>query len=118
MLYNFKIRIFILDKKLKGKSSKHSKNKLKGGKCMSILWSIIIGLIVGALAKLVMPGKDPGGIIITILLGIGGSLLFTFLGRMIGWYDEGESAGFIASFLGAIVLLWIYRLIAKRRTTV
>ncbi|MDZ4711745.1 MAG: GlsB/YeaQ/YmgE family stress response membrane protein [bacterium] len=78
---------------------------------MSIIWAIIIGGLAGALAKFVMPGKDPGGIIITILLGIAGSVLFTFLGRMIGWYTEGESAGFIASFLGAIVLLLIYRLI-------
>ncbi|MBS1518799.1 MAG: GlsB/YeaQ/YmgE family stress response membrane protein [Bacteroidetes bacterium] len=77
----------------------------------SLIWSAIIGLIAGALAKLVMPGKDPGGIFVTMLIGIGGSLLFTYLGRMIGWYSEGESGGFIAAFLGAIVLLLIYRLI-------
>ena len=81
---------------------------------MHIIWSIIIGGVAGALAKLIMPGKDPGGIIITILLGIGGSLLFTWLGRMIGWYEEGQSAGFIASVLGAIVLLLIYRLFKGR----
>jgi len=80
----------------------------------SILWSIIIGGIAGAIAKLIMPGKDPGGIIVTILIGIAGSLLFTWLGRLIGWYDDGESAGFIASILGAIVLLGIYRLIKGR----
>ncbi len=80
----------------------------------SILWSIIIGGVAGAIAKLIMPGKDPGGIIITILIGIAGSLLFTWLGRLVGWYDEGESAGFIASILGAIVLLGIYRLIKGR----
>lgn len=78
---------------------------------MGIIWSIIIGFVAGAIAKLIMPGKDPGGFIITILIGIAGSLLFTWLGRMIGWYDEGESAGFIASILGAIVLLLLYRLI-------
>ncbi|MBK9334367.1 MAG: GlsB/YeaQ/YmgE family stress response membrane protein [Ignavibacteria bacterium] len=78
---------------------------------MSLIWSAIIGLIAGALAKLVMPGKDPGGIFVTMLIGIVGALLFTFLGRMIGWYDEGESAGFIAAFFGAIVLLLIYRMI-------
>jgi len=78
---------------------------------LSLIWSAIIGLIAGALAKLVMPGKDPGGIFVTMLIGIVGALLFTFLGRMIGWYDEGESAGFIAAFFGAIVLLLIYRLI-------
>jgi len=80
----------------------------------SILWSIIIGGVAGAIAKLIMPGRDPGGIIITILIGIAGSLLFTWLGRLIGWYDEGQSAGFIASILGAIVLLAIYRLIKGR----
>jgi len=80
----------------------------------SILWSIIIGGVAGAIAKLIMPGKDPGGIIITILIGIAGSLLFTWLGRLVGWYDEGESVGFIASILGGIVLLGIYRLIKGR----
>lgn len=83
-----------------------------------MLWAIIIGLIVGALAKLIMPGKDPGGIIITILIGIAGSLLASFLGRALGWYTEGEAAGFIASLLGAILLLWIYRMIVGRRTRV
>jgi uncharacterized membrane protein YeaQ/YmgE (transglycosylase-associated protein family) len=80
----------------------------------SIIWSIIIGGIAGALAKLFMPGKDGGGIIVTVLLGIGGSLLFTYLGRLIGWYSEGDSAGFIASILGAMVILWIYRLFKKK----
>lgn len=78
---------------------------------LSLLWSAIIGLIAGALAKLFMPGKDPGGIFVTMLIGIAGAVLFSFLGKMIGWYSEGESAGFIASILGAMVLLWIYRLI-------
>ena len=82
---------------------------------MSLLWTIIIGLIVGALAKLIMPGKDPGGIIITILLGIGGALLAGFLGRSMGWYTEGQSAGFLASLVGAILLLMVYRLVARRR---
>lgn len=81
----------------------------------SIIWSIIIGLIAGSLGKLIMPGKDPGGIIVTILLGIGGSLLFTFLGKLLGFYTEGESAGFIASVLGAIVLLLIYRLFIGKK---
>jgi len=78
---------------------------------LSLIWSAIIGLVAGALAKLIMPGKDPGGIFVTMLIGIGGSLLFTFLGRLLGFYSEGESSGFIASVLGAIVLLLIYRLI-------
>ena len=82
---------------------------------MHILWMLIIGLIVGALAKLIMPGKDPGGVIITMLIGVAGSLLAGFLGRAAGWYHEGESAGFIASIVGAVVLLAIYRLIVHRR---
>lgn len=81
---------------------------------MGIIWSIIIGLIVGAIAKLFMPGRDGGGIIVTILLGIGGSLLFTYLGRVLGMYAEGESAGFIASILGAMLILFIYRFIKKK----
>lgn len=81
---------------------------------MHLLWMIIVGLIVGALAKLIMPGRDPGGIIVTMLLGIGGSLLAGLLGRAVGWYREGEPAGFIASVIGAIVILAIYRLIIGR----
>ena len=83
------------------------------------LWTIIIGLIVGAVAKLLMPGKDPGGFIITMLLGIAGSLVGTWLGRAVGWYREGESAGFIMSVIGAIILLAIYHLVRRRtaRTT-
>jgi uncharacterized membrane protein YeaQ/YmgE (transglycosylase-associated protein family) len=77
----------------------------------SLLWSAIIGVIAGGIAKLIMPGKDPGGFFVTMLIGIAGSVLFSFLGRAIGWYQEGEGAGFIASILGAIVLLGIYRLI-------
>jgi uncharacterized membrane protein YeaQ/YmgE (transglycosylase-associated protein family) len=84
---------------------------------MHILWMLIIGLVIGALAKLIMPGKDPGGIIVTMLLGIAGALIAGFLGRAIGWYREGEPAGFIASVLGAILLLAIYRMIVARRTT-
>jgi uncharacterized membrane protein YeaQ/YmgE (transglycosylase-associated protein family) len=81
------------------------------------LWVIIIGLIVGALAKLIMPGKDPGGFIITILLGIAGSLVATWLGRVFGLYGEGQAAGFIMSIIGAIILLAIYRLIRGRAVT-
>jgi uncharacterized membrane protein YeaQ/YmgE (transglycosylase-associated protein family) len=83
---------------------------------MHILWTILIGLIVGALAKLVMPGKDPGGAIITILLGIAGSFIAAYIGRAAGWYGPNEGAGFIASILGAIVLLAGYRFFANRRT--
>ncbi len=81
---------------------------------MSILWTLLIGLVVGAIAKLIMPGKDPGGIIITILLGIAGAFLAGFLGRAMHWYAEGDPAGFIASVIGAIILLIIYRLIKGR----
>lgn len=80
-----------------------------------MLWMIIVGLIVGALAKLVMPGRDPGGIIITILLGIVGSVVAGFLGRAIGWYQEGQPAGFIASVLGAVLLLFVYRTVTGQR---
>jgi uncharacterized membrane protein YeaQ/YmgE (transglycosylase-associated protein family) len=81
----------------------------------SILTTLIIGLLVGAVAKLLMPGKDPGGWIVTILLGIAGALLAGYLGTAIGWYQPGQSAGFIASVVGAIVLLLLYRLLFKRR---
>jgi uncharacterized membrane protein YeaQ/YmgE (transglycosylase-associated protein family) len=84
---------------------------------MGILWMLIIGLIVGAIAKLIMPGKDPGGIIVTIILGIAGAFLAGFLGRALGWYGEGDAVGFIASVVGAILLLIIYRMIAGRRRT-
>ena len=83
---------------------------------LNFLWMCIIGLIAGALAKLVMPGKDPGGILITMLLGIGGSLLAGYVGRSLGWYQEGQGAGLIMSVAGAIVLLLIYRLIKGRST--
>ena len=75
---------------------------------------IVIGLIVGALAKLIMPGRDPGGVIVTILLGIAGSVVAGLIGRAVGWYSEGQPAGFIASLIGAIIILAIYRLIIGR----
>jgi uncharacterized membrane protein YeaQ/YmgE (transglycosylase-associated protein family) len=83
-----------------------------------LLWEAIIGLIVGALAKLIMPGKDPGGIFITMLIGVAGALLATFIGSHIGLYKEGQSAGFIMSLVGAIILLAIYRVIKGRSATV
>ena len=76
---------------------------------MGLIWTAIVGLIVGALAKAIMPGRDPGGILVTMLIGIAGALLAGFLGRMVGWYEPGEGAGIIASILGALLLLWIYR---------
>jgi uncharacterized membrane protein YeaQ/YmgE (transglycosylase-associated protein family) len=77
----------------------------------ALLWELIIGLVVGAVAKFVMPGKDPGGIWITMIIGIAGSILATYLGQAIGWYQAGQGAGFIMSVIGAVVLPFIYRLI-------
>ena len=71
---------------------------------MHLLWSLIIGLVVGAIAKLVMPGRDPGGIIITMLLGIAGALVGTFIGRAMGFYGDNQGAGFIMSLIGAVIL--------------
>jgi uncharacterized membrane protein YeaQ/YmgE (transglycosylase-associated protein family) len=85
---------------------------------MHIIWTLIIGLVVGALAKLVMPGKDPGGVIVTILIGIAGSMIAHFLGSAAGWYAPDESAGLIASIVGALILLAGYRLVVSRRHVV
>ena len=82
---------------------------------MEIVWTIIIGGLAGAVAKFLMPGKGPGGIIITILLGIAGAFVATYLGQAIGWYHAGEGAGFIGAVVGAILILIAYRMIAKRR---
>lgn len=79
---------------------------------------IIFGLIVGAVAKLLMPGRDPGGIIVTMALGIAGALLGGFVGRALGWYGENDAAGFLMSLLGAVLLLWIYRMMVGRRQTI
>jgi len=78
-----------------------------------VLWTLLIGLVVGALAKLIMPGKDPGGIIITMLLGVAGSFIGSWLGRLLGLYADNQSAGFLVSLAGAVFLLLIYRLIRK-----
>lgn len=83
----------------------------------SFIWAIIIGGIAGAVAKFLMPGRDPGGIIITILLGIAGALVATWLGHQIGWYSYGEGAGFIGSVVGAIIILFVYRLIVGQRSS-
>ena len=79
-----------------------------------MLWTLITGLIVGAIAKLLTPGRSPGGFFITICIGIGGSILATFLLRAIGWYRDGQSAHFLASLFGAILLLVIYHMVVKR----
>ena len=80
-----------------------------------IIGWIIIGGIAGAIAKLLMPGRDPGGCIITILLGIAGALIAGWVGQKVGWYGPGEGAGFLAAIVGAFVILLIYRLIMRRR---
>ncbi len=82
---------------------------------MSILMTLIIGLVVGGLAKLVMPGKDPGGILITMLLGVAGAFIAGFLGHALGWYQVGEGPGILGSIVGALVLLGIYRLTTGRK---
>ncbi len=74
------------------------------------LWWILIGLLAGAIARAIMPGRDPGGCLITILLGIGGAVLAGFLGQQLGWYRQGEGAGFLAAIVGSVLILIIYRL--------
>lgn len=85
---------------------------------MGILGWILFGLVVGIVAKLIMPGKDPGGFIVTILIGIVGALVGGFLGRLLNLYEPGQPAGFIVATLGAILLLWIYRVATRRKTAV
>ena len=81
---------------------------------MHLIWTLLIGLVIGAVAKFLMPGKDPGGIIITMLIGIAGSFVATYAGRALGWYQEGQAAGFIMSVLGVIVLLALYHMIRPK----
>ena len=75
---------------------------------------ILIGLIAGAIAKAIMPGRDPGGCLVTILLGIAGAVVAGFVGRALGWYEIGEGAGFLAAIVGALLILFIYRMFARR----
>ena len=81
---------------------------------LDLIWIILIGAVVGALAKFVMPGPDPGGFFVTALLGMGGALVATLLGRLVGLYGPGQGAGFLASIVGAIVVLFVYRRLRKR----
>ena len=80
---------------------------------MGFIWTLIIGLLAGIVAKLLMPGRDPGGFIITMLLGVAGAFVATYLGQAVGWYQAGQGAGFIGAVVGAIVLLAIYRLVKR-----
>jgi uncharacterized membrane protein YeaQ/YmgE (transglycosylase-associated protein family) len=84
----------------------------------TLIWMLFIGLIVGALARLVTPGRNPGGIGVTILLGIGGSLIAGLVGRLLGLYGPGQRAGFVMSTLGAVLLLALYRMIKRKQTSV
>jgi uncharacterized membrane protein YeaQ/YmgE (transglycosylase-associated protein family) len=83
---------------------------------MGIIITLIIGLIVGVIAKFLMPGKDPGGFIITTILGVAGAFVATYLGRFLGWYNDGQAAGFIASIVGAILILGVYRLVIGNKS--
>lgn len=76
---------------------------------------IVIGLIAGSIAKLLMPGKDPGGCLLTIVLGVLGAVVAGYLGRLVGWYKDGDTAGFLAAVVGAFILLFVYRLVSRRR---
>lgn len=80
-----------------------------------MIWTLIVGLVIGIVAKFLMPGRDPGGFIITMLLGVAGSVLANFIGTQMGMYRTGEPAGFIASVIGAIILLALYRVFTKNR---
>lgn len=80
---------------------------------MHLIWTILIGFVAGLVAKMLTPGRDPSGFIITAALGIGGSLAATYIGQFVGLYQAGESAGFIGAVVGAIVLLLVYRLVAR-----
>jgi uncharacterized membrane protein YeaQ/YmgE (transglycosylase-associated protein family) len=84
---------------------------------MHIIWTIIIGFLAGLIAKLIMPGRDPGGFIITTLLGIIGAVVATYIGQAIGWYRAGQGAGFIGAIVGAIILLVLYRLLFRPKPT-
>ena len=80
---------------------------------MHIIWTIIIGFVVGVIAKFLTPGRDPGGFIVTTLIGIAGSFVATYVGQAMGWYHAGETAGFIAAVIGSIVLLLLYRMVRR-----
>jgi uncharacterized membrane protein YeaQ/YmgE (transglycosylase-associated protein family) len=95
--------------------AKHCKGEAAMMENYGIIGWIVIGLLAGAIAKLLMPGKDPGGCIVTILLGIAGALLAGFIGQAVGWYDPGEGAGFVAAIVGAFLLLLIYRVVLGNR---
>lgn len=81
---------------------------------MSTIWMLIIGLVAGIIAKFLTPGRDPGGCIITMLLGVAGAFVAGYIGRAAGWYAEGQPVGFLASIVGAILILLVFRMFSKR----
>ena len=81
---------------------------------MWVLWALLVGLVVGAVARLLMPGRDPMGFVLTALLGVAGALIASWIGRQFGWYGDGDGAGFIAAVLGSMLLLFLYRLFSRR----
>jgi uncharacterized membrane protein YeaQ/YmgE (transglycosylase-associated protein family) len=81
---------------------------------MQIVWTVVIGFLAGLVAKLIMPGRDPRGFIITTLLGVVGAVLATYLGQAVGWYRAGQSAGFVGAVVGALILLAVYHAVRKR----
>ena len=83
---------------------------------MHIIWTILIGFVVGLVAKMLTPGAGPGGFFLTAAIGIAGSILATYLGHFVGWYQAGETAGFVGALIGAIVLLVIYHLVMRSRS--
>jgi uncharacterized membrane protein YeaQ/YmgE (transglycosylase-associated protein family) len=82
---------------------------------MEYVWTALIGFVAGLVARALHPGKDDLGIILTVVLGIAGSFISTYLGQMLGWYKQGENASFIMSVIGAVILLVIYGLVAKKK---
>ncbi len=82
----------------------------------AFIWAIVIGFVVGLVAKAIMPGRDPGGFIVTVLLGIGGAVVATWLGQAVGWYQADQRAGFIGAVVGAIIILGLYRLVVRNRS--
>lgn len=85
---------------------------------MDIIWTLILGFFVGLIAKFLMPGREPSGFIITIVLGIAGAFLASWIGQKVHWYEPGQAAGFIASIVGAMILLFIYNLFVRHRDSV
>jgi uncharacterized membrane protein YeaQ/YmgE (transglycosylase-associated protein family) len=100
-----------------GRQAARARRSVMSGYLAEYSWLtwIVIGLVAGAIAKAITPGRDPGGCIVTIIVGVAGAVLAGFLGQQLGWYEPGEGAGFLAAIVGAVVILFVYRLVAGRR---